>query len=357
MMRWKPQVAGGGQRPGSMNIGSLFVVAVISYLLGLLTSPGLPLLGTIKASSSQPIATKTSSQQTSQPAILQQAAAQVQQQVGNPESCQNLSSKQVINMLPPMPPHPGYELLPKDLITFHTSCKEETLPQEDIRKFLINKLYDGVSPFENFPPTHVKSLLQEERIRGWGSNTTVFRRLMEEVKPRVIFELGSFLGASATHLGLVAKELGFKTDILCVDDFRGWPGFRAPPFEDIQQQNGNVMLMYQFMQNVVHRNLTLTILPIPFATVSSLASFCQWGIYADLIEVDASHDFHSAWSDINIAHSLLRPGGVMFGHDYCTVADKRGVRRAVDLFAKMKNLRVEPDGQHWILRPPRSAHA
>ena len=31
-------------------------------------------------------------------------------------------------------------------------------------------------------------------------------RLMEEVRPRVLLELGSFLGASATHMGGIAKE-------------------------------------------------------------------------------------------------------------------------------------------------------
>lgn len=70
---------------------------------------------------------------------------------------------------------------------------------------------------------------------------------------------------------------------------------------------------------------------------------------ADLIEVDAGHDFHSAWSDINRAHKLLRPGGVLFGHDYFTSYDNRGVRRAVDLFAKVHGFKVNTDGEHWVI--------
>ena len=241
-------------------------------------------------------------------------------------------------------------MLSTDLITFHTECKSQEISADAVRKFLIDELFDGVSPFANFPPKGVKGLIQPQRIKGWGSERKVFRRLMEEVRPRVVIELGSFLGASATHMGGIAKELGFKTDIYCFDDFRGWAGFRTGDLADIKQQNGNVMLMNQFMQNVISRNMTDTILPLPFSTVSSLSSFCRWGIYADLIEVDASHDFHSAWSDINIAFRLLKPGGVIFGHDYFTGADKRGVRRAVDLFASLNDLQVEPDGQHWIYR-------
>ena len=97
------------------------------------------------------------------------------------------------------------------------------------------------------------------------------------------------------------------------------------------------------------------VLPLSFSTASALRALCEWGVYADLIEVDAGHDFHSAWADINLAWAVLRPGGVMFGHDYFTSADDRGVRRAVTLFARVKGLAVWPHGQHWVLspKPPR----
>lgn len=326
---------------------SLFIVAVLAYLLGVLTSPAFP---TIRNSSytdvklqpsQQIISQRISPPETSQtPATTSPPEQPLQQRTSTPRHNDDCRKQ----------PLPGYRMLPTDLIAFHTECKKEAITPEAVRKFLIDELFDGVSPYENFPPKEVAFLLQPERIKGWGSEKTVFRRLMEEVRPRVMIELGSFLGASATHMGSIARELGLKTDIFCFDDFRGWPGFRSGDLSDIKQQHGNVMLMNQFMQNVVYRNVTEHILPVPFGTVASLSSFCKWGIYADLIEVDASHDFHSAWADINIAFQLLRPGGVMFGHDYQTAADKRGVRRAVDLFARMNDLRVEPDGQHWIYR-------
>lgn len=331
---------------------SLFIVAVLAYLLGVLTSPAIPLLRAIKTDESkfhppqQIIPPPDSSQLRSSIQTLpppEQTLPPLEQQ----QPLQQRTDKDDCRKQQPLR---GYKMLPTDLITFHTGCKADSIAPGRIRSFLTTELFDGVSPYENFPPPGVAALLQPERVSGWGSEKTVFRRLMEEVKPRVVIELGSFLGASATHMGAIAKELGLQTEIFCFDDFRGWPGFRSGPFADIKQQNGNVMLMNQFIQNVIHRNMTESILPLPFGTVSSLSSFCKWGIYADLIEVDASHDFHSAWADINIAFRLLRPGGVMFGHDYFTGADRRGVRRAVDMFAKMNNLRVEPDGQHWIYR-------
>uniref|UniRef100_A0A0A9EXW1 Uncharacterized protein n=1 Tax=Arundo donax TaxID=35708 RepID=A0A0A9EXW1_ARUDO len=46
----------------------------------------------------------------------------------------------------------------------------------------------------------------------------------------------------------------------------------------------------------------------------------------------------------------------MFGHDYFTAADDRGVRRAVTLFARVKGLTVRPHGQHWVLSPKPHGH-
>jgi predicted O-methyltransferase YrrM len=236
----------------------------------------------------------------------------------------------------------------RDLVTFRTVCAEG-IPAETIKPLVLQKVFDGESPYLGFPPDLAKPYLKEKRIRGWGSTGSVFSRLLREVNPKTILELGTYLGASAIHMATTARSiLNHEVLILCVDDFRGWPGFRDKFKFDLV--NGDVQLLYQFMQNVKAMNLTESLIPLPFSTTSAMASLCDWGVSFDLVEVDAAHDFHSAWSDINMGFSLLRPGGVMFGHDYFTKLDHRGVGRAVDLFAKLKGLRVEPDGQHWILR-------
>ncbi|PWA55151.1 hypothetical protein CTI12_AA434710 [Artemisia annua] len=145
----------------------------------------------------------------------------------------------------------------------------------------------------------------------------------------------------------LTRLLGMDTQILCIDDFRGWPDLPSK-FKDIKMVNGDTML-YQFMQNVVYVNATEKVMFLPYSNQSALEKFCQWGVFGDLIEVDAGHDFHSAWSNINRAYKLLRPGGVIFGHNYFNIADDRGVRRAVNMFARVNRLRVKADGQHWVL--------
>ncbi|XP_050249507.1 uncharacterized protein LOC126696825 [Quercus robur] len=239
--------------------------------------------------------------------------------------------------------------LPSQLDHFRVSTHcSNPLPSELVRQTILDRVYNATSPFDNFPPVHVSSLLRPQRLKGWGSNGAVFEHLIQKVKPKTIIEVGTFLGASAVHMAGLTRQLGLQTQILCVDDFRGWPGFRDR-FKDIKMLNGDVLLMYQFMQNLVSVNATDSVLPVPFSTGSALNLFCELGVYADLIEVDAGHDFMSAWSDINRAYRLLRPGGVLFGHDYFTAADDRGVRRAVNLFARIHGFKIKIDGQHWVI--------
>ena len=229
-----------------------------------------------------------------------------------------------------------------------TQCADP-IPPELVRQKLLDRLFNGTSPFLNFPPAHASRRLRRARkIKGWGSNGAVFDNLIKRLRPRVIVEVGTFLGASAIHMAELTHRLGLSTQILCVDDFRGWAGFRDR-FKEIPMLNGDVLLYYQFLQNVVTFNQTGSVLPVPFSSGSALMKLCEWGVFADLVEIDAGHDFISAWADINRGNRILRPGGVIFGHDYFTAADNRGVRRAVDLFARINGLKVKIDGQHWVL--------
>lgn len=257
------------------------------------------------------------------------------------------------------PPPP---LAPEDHHNFFGSvCAAEPVPPQLVRQTIIDRVFNGTSPWDNFPPPHISRLLHPTKLRGWGSTAPVFDHLIRKVQPKTIIEVGTFLGASALHMARLTRLAGLHegTQIICVDDFRGWPGFQQEDrhrrwFKDFTMLNGDVTLLYQFMQNVVSANATHLVSFLPFSTGSALEKLCEWGIFGDLIEVDAGHDFHSAWSDINRAYKILSPGGggVLFGHDYMTAADNRGVRRAVNLFARLHNLRVQVHGQHWVLLHP-----
>ncbi|KAK2353492.1 hypothetical protein P8452_74075 [Trifolium repens] len=255
------------------------------------------------------------------------------------------------------PPPPPIFSLPSvlghselDPFLVKTQCADP-IPPENIRQTIINRIFNESSPFLNFPPPHTAAILRlNKKVKGWGSHGAVFENLIRKVKPKIIVEVGTFLGASAIHMAGLTQQLGLKTQILCIDDFRGWAGFRDKfRNTDIPMLHGDVLLYYQFLQNVVTFNKTDSILGLPFSSSSALIALCEWGVWADLVEIDAGHDFLSAWLDINRGIRILRPGGVIFGHDYFIEADNKGVRRAVDLFAKIHGFKVNIDGQHWVI--------
>ncbi|XP_047333650.1 uncharacterized protein LOC124937431 [Impatiens glandulifera] len=231
-----------------------------------------------------------------------------------------------------------------DHYRFATRCARPE-PPSVVRTKLMEAFYNGSSPYDDFPPKHVAPFLDPAKINGWDSNNAVFGNLIRRYRPKTIIEVGSFLGMSAIHMAEMTQRMGLNAQIVCVDNFRAWPGL------DIPMINGDVMLMYQFIQNLVHKNVTESILFLPYSTDAALEKMCQMGLYGDMIEIDAAHDFHSAWVDVNRGYKLLSHKGVIFGHDYFNPTDQYGVRRAVDLFARVKGLRVRTDGQHWVIDP------
>jgi len=226
-----------------------------------------------------------------------------------------------------------------------TQCADP-VPTELVRQTVINEVYNGKSPYEDFNPPHISLSIPTKGIKGWESYGAIYKSLIHKVRPKTIIKLTTLFGASATYMANLTGQLGLRTQILSFDDFHGQPG---DLFEDIAMPNGGAMTLDQFMQNVISENASNSILPAPLSTSVALERLCELGIYGDLIEVDAGHDFNSAWSDINRAYKLLRPGGVLFGHNYFASYHNRGVRQAVRLFARVNKFRVKANREHWMI--------
>jgi len=69
---------------------------------------------------------------------------------------------------------------------------------------LITKIHNGINPYTGYPKEH----WLVEHFGGWGSGHDYFRVLIERLKPRLVIEVGSFLGGSAITMGELLKAGG-----------------------------------------------------------------------------------------------------------------------------------------------------
>lgn len=187
----------------------------------------------------------------------------------------------------------------------------------------IRSLIHAVDPYRN---------IQKEALpfidHGWGGNEPIFAKLINQVKPKRILELGSWYGQSAITMGRACEDLAIDCEIVCVDTWLGsaehWivPEYRAM----LHTKDGRPEFYHQFLANVMHAGLQHMITPFP-ATVASACSVLNYSILNsgvrdalrspkfDLIYVDAGHSQREVTDCLEWSTPLLSDDGVMFGHD------------------------------------------
>lgn len=171
--------------------------------------------------------------------------------------------------------------------------------------------------------------------QGWYSNAVPMERLIRLTNPKIVIEVGSWLGLSTRH---IAKTIGEDGIVYAVDHWQGSPNEDNSPF-DIPN------LYRQFLSNVIHENLTDKIIPLKMSSVEAAKSL---QIKPDLIYLDATHDFYSVYQDLTLWFPFVKGHGVLCGDDYLWGHDLP-VQRAVHLFAELRNLTVHADGWFWCL--------
>lgn len=188
----------------------------------------------------------------------------------------------------------------------------------------------------------------EVDLQGWHSTDPIFKRLIDEVRPNRIIEVGSWKGASAIHMASLTKELG--TCIYCVDTWLGGVDHMLSSLQQdrIPRKEGYPHLYYQFLHNVKESGYGDRIFPIQ-NTSTNVARFLKAQAFqADLIYIDGDHTHEGCLLDIIMYFDLLREGGVMFGDDWSFP----GVEKAVKQYLQNKPERqgfVEDSG-FWIIK-------
>ena len=203
-------------------------------------------------------------------------------------------------------------------------------PPKPSRHTELMRLIHEVSPYEAFDYTAYPVDLDPA-----GPHPT-FQMMIEAVRPSLIIEVGTWRGNSAIYMAEHAKSLGLDTTIICVDTWLGGieHGFGTPLNQYLLRKHGYPQLYFQFLANVMHRGHQDTIIPFPATSTIAARWFRYYGLKADLIYIDASHEYEDVKADLENYAECLSPRGYMFGDDYLTWP---GVTQAVDEFALKRN--------------------
>jgi predicted O-methyltransferase YrrM len=177
---------------------------------------------------------------------------------------------------------------------------------------------------------------------GWGLHA-IFGYLIPKLLPNIIIEIGSWKGNSAIHMAEIATHHQLNTEIVCVDTFTGSPEHWIKTdstqtagvhefsdwYDSLKVVRGRPTLFEIFMNNCVCANVSERITPFPVSSDNAFYVLDRLNVRAELIYIDAGHEYESASRDLNKFINLLADRGVLVMDDY---AGWPGVTRAVHEF-------------------------
>lgn len=170
--------------------------------------------------------------------------------------------------------------------------------------------------------------------QGWLDNENflrIFGNSIRDIESPVIIEVGSWKGLSAIAMAEECKKQG-KTNflIICVDTWLGAPEFWTTGLNDghrnLNPVNGYPTVFYTFTKNVKKLGFETNIVPFPISSIQGAEVLNHYKITADVIYIDAAHEYGPVKADIEAYTKLLKPTGTIIGDDYCW----GGVIQAVD---------------------------
>jgi len=207
---------------------------------------------------------------------------------------------------------------------------------KEIRK----KIYGDHDPYENLE-------LLDVDIQGWASTSFVFAEIIEAIQPRLIIEVGTWKGGSAIHMAKTCLKYYDDFEIVCIDTFLGsvehWVDQKDLLHKGVK--NGRPIIYEQFMSNVVHSNLQDYITPLPVDSINAHEILTKLDVQADLIYIDAGHDYLSVRVDLGYYPDHLRNGGYLLGDDWFHEPIKRA---AYDTYGRDKVIELSRDKFLWI---------
>lgn len=192
-------------------------------------------------------------------------------------------------------------------------------------------------------------------LQGWMCERFegVFRDAVAGVPTPLVIEVGTWKGRSAVAMARACES----ATVVAVDTWLGAPEFYTWGLDDptrggaLDKRHGFPRVFHTFTKNVKALGLHGRVCPLPLASAQAADVLAYHGVRADVVYLDAAHEYAPVAGDVRAYWDLLRPGGVMLGDDYDRTGWP-GIVRAVDEFAASRGLDVRVDGVVWALRKP-----
>lgn len=199
--------------------------------------------------------------------------------------------------------------------------------------------------FENFTP------VPNTKLWGWNGDRRIFPALIQQVKPKLIIEVGSWMGLSAANMANSCVALEMKdTTVVCVDTWLGSKEHWRDPelLKHLELENGYPTFYKRFLTNMVQAGVKDLIVPVPMPSQIGASFLKDFQLQADMIYIDGSHDEKDVFDDLTAYWDLLSPGGVVFGDDW----PWDSVSNAVKAFSAFAGVPYTVDDINWIIRKP-----
>lgn len=150
-----------------------------------------------------------------------------------------------------------------------------------------------------------------EQIHGHMTSSELDWLAEKASQANVIIELGCYKGRSTKQLALSSQGI-----IYTIDNFIGIPG------------DNELSIREEFEDNLRLELGSGKVILIPLSRQDAIEELYTLDIKADLIFIDAAHDYESVRDDIKSLLPFVKKDGIICGHDYRLCYD--GLRQAVD---------------------------
>jgi hypothetical protein len=187
-------------------------------------------------------------------------------------------------------------------------------------------------------------------VQGWNGGFEILPQLVAELRPTLVIEVGAWLGLSTLVLARSLKINHLESAVLTVDTWLGSLEHWRDEKDSLELQHGYPTLYGRFLHNIASRGCADNVVPLPLPSAIAARLLREYGISAELIFVDGSHDEKDVYDDLVGYSALLAPGGVMCGDDL----QWEGVERSVRRFAAEGGYALETtpaeETTYWKLR-------